>query len=851
MSPSELMPFGRSEYDRVRRKMKTRALARKTKRRVFNTLGRYGINTPARLFLAVFVAGLFVFSFTMAAFSIGLPNPARLVIYAAKESTKVYDRNGEVLYDIFNEKRRTTIPFSDMPEVIKQATIAIEDQDFYRHNGFDIKGFLRGIILQPLRGRGVQGGSTITQQFVKNALLGDSRTITRKARELILAFELEAVYSKDKILELYLNEIPYGSGSYGVQQAAKMYFGKDAKDISLAEAAILAALPQAPGRYSPYGQNPDLLMARKDLVLSQMQKQGYITKAEEAEAKKAEIKFQPKRDSIRAPHFVMYVKELLAAKYGEKMLEEGGLRITTTLDIEKQKAAEDTISALAESNKTKYNAGNAALVSLDPNTGEILAMVGSKDYFDMEAEGNVNVAIRERQPGSSIKPIVYATAFKKDYAPATMLMDVSTDFGQGYRPRNYDGTFRGPMSIRESLANSINIPAVKALAYAGVEETIDTAHDLGITTLNGGADRYGLSLTLGGGEVTLLDLTRAYGVFAAGGDLTPTMAVLKVEDKYGRVLEENEPEKSKQVLDPQIAYLINNILSDDAARARVFGMGGPLTLPGRTVAAKTGTTNDYKDGWTIGYTPDLVTGVWAGNNRNEEMTAASGLVAAPIWNRYMKAALSGVANKSFERPDGIREVVVDALSGKLPVEGVTPTTKTEIFASWSVPTESDDVHVVKKVMKADTSKLAPAKADDDVTEDKVFTVLHSERPNSANWESPVAAWATENGYNNVPTETYSGPMDSNVQPEITMLSPADGTIITGDFQINANVRPGVSVKRVEYLYDGLVKGQATAAPYQFTIKAPKQDGQNHVVRVRLLKTDNSTAEDSVTITTGG
>jgi membrane peptidoglycan carboxypeptidase len=328
------------------------------------------------------------------------------------------------------------------------------------------------------------------------------------------------------------------------------------------------------------------------------------------------------------------------------------------------------------------------------------------------------------------------------------------------------------------------------------------------------------------------------------------MAVLKVEDKFGRVLEENKPEKAKQALDPQIAYLINSILSDDSARAKVFGMGGPLTLGGRVVAAKTGTTNDYKDGWTIGYTPDLVTGVWAGNNRNESMTAASGLVAAPMWNKYMRLALANVPNKSFVRPDGVRDVMVDALSGKLPVEGVTPTTKSEVFASWSVPTESDDVHVVAKVMKSDPTKLAPSNAPGDSVEEKVFAVLHSERPNSSNWENPVIAWATGNGYNNIPTETYSGSMDAPKENDITLVTPPEGGSVTGDFQISAKVRDGVSVKKVEYLYDGVVKGQSTSAPYQFTVKSPALDGKTHVVKVRLTKSDNSTSEAMANVAVG-
>jgi len=780
--------------------------------------------------------GLFVVSFFMAVFSIGLPNPSRLIVYEATESSKVFDRNGEMLYDIFNQKRRSNIEFEDIPEVVKQATIAIEDKNFYHHRGFDITGFLRGLILQPLRGRGVQGGSTITQQFVKNALLGPERVISRKIRELILAFELEQIYSKDKILSLYLNEVPYGSGGYGVEAASQIYFGKDVTDITLPEAAVLAALPQAPSRYSPYGQNPDLLMARKDLVLEQMYKQGYITFEETEAAKEAEIEFQPRSESIRAPHFVMYVREQLAAKYGEKMVEEGGLRIITTLDWNKQKAAEAAIASRAEYNKEHYNAGNAALVSIDPNTGEILAMVGSKDYFDMEEDGQVNVTIRERQPGSSIKPIVYATAFKKGYNPATMLMDVKTNFGQGWTPRNYDGVYRGPISIRDALQGSINVAAVKALAYAGVKETTNTAHDMGITTLND-PERYGLSLTLGGGEVTLLDLTSAYGVFAAAGMRTPTVAVLKVEDKNGRVLEEYDPVRPRRVLDAQIAYLINDILSDNEARSKFFA-GGSLTLPDRIVAAKTGTTNEYRDGWTVGYTPDLVTGVWVGNNDNESMKNGAGLnVAAPIWKAYMRSALAGTSNKAFTRPPGIREIEVDAVSGKLPTDA-SPSTKTEIFTSFAVPTEYDDVHTKVRVVISAPDKLAPEDFPIDLTEERIFSEFHSERPNNANWENPVIAWAKENGYNNIPTEYYNGSPD-DIDRIIIMHMPGQSSFPITLIAHLSSEGLEKTFEKVEFYLDDVMVGSLDSGGPQFVLDVNEGEAGEHTAYAKLV-TDEGT-----------
>jgi len=827
--------------------MKGRQLLRKTKRRVFGVLERYGIHNVPRLVLAIFVAGLFLASFFTAIFSIGLPNPARLTIYEAAESTKVFDRNGVVLFDIYNEKKRTTVVFDDIPEIMKQATVAIEDKDFYHHGGFDIKGLLRGAILKPLTGRGFQGGSTITQQFVKNAILSPTRNIARKIRELILAFELEQIYSKDKILELYLNEIPYGNSAYGVQAAAQTYFGKDISEVTLPEAAALAALPQAPSRYSPYGQNPDLLMARKDSVLAAMSKQGYITAEEMDEAQKTEIEFQPRSDSIRAPHFVMYVRELLAAKYGEKVLEEGGWKITTTLDWEKQKDAEAAIDARYEYNKTHYNAGNAALLSMDPNTGEILAMVGSHNYFDLEEDGNVNVTIRERQPGSAIKPIVYATAFKKGYGPATMLMDARTDFGQGYAPQNYDGTFRGPISVRDAIQGSINVAAVKALAFAGVKETTDTAHDLGITTLNE-PERYGLSLTLGGGEVTLFDLTAAYGVFATGGMRVPPVAVLKVEDQNGRVIEEYDPVKPRRELDAQIAYLINNILSDDNARAKFFGAGTNLTLSGRVVAAKTGTTNEYRDGWTLGYTPDLVTGVWVGNNDNESMKNGAGFnVAAPIWNRYMRSALAGVSNKSFERPAGIREVEVDTLSGKLPTDA-SPSTKTEVFTSWGVPNEKDSVHTKVRVVVSAPDKLAPDGFPSDLTEERVFTTFHSERPNSSNWENPVITWAKANGYNNVPTEYYGGSAD-DIQIAIVMHQVSQTSFPVTLAAHLTSYGQGLGGTKAEFYLDDKLVGSIEDLNLQLSAQVDSGKVGEHTAYVKMITSEGSLSSSPVKFTT--
>ena len=595
-----------------------------------------------------------------------LPNPSKLATYQISESTKIYDRTGKVLlYDIHGEEKRTIISFDAMPDYVKQATLVIEDTNFYHHFGLDFRGVLRAVFAN-ITGRKVsQGGSTITQQFIKNSFLTPERTFVRKIKEAILSIEMELLYPKDKIFESYLNQIPYGSNAYGIEAAAQTFFNKKAKDLTLAESALLAALPQAPSRYSPYGSHFDETKSRQEYILGRMAQFGYITEEQANAAKKEELVFSQIKTSIKAPHFVMYVRELLEEKYGADYVQKSGMKVYTTLDADLQDLAEKIVSEGASANQKKYGAFNAALTAVDPKTGQILAMVGSKSYFDdslpkgcksgktCKFEPNVNVAARDRQPGSSFKPFAYSLAFKKGYTPQTVLFDLPTEFNAScppaanidvfegnecYNPQNYDGKFRGPVTIKEALAQSLNVPSVKVLYLAGVNQTINLAQDMGITTLKD-RKRYGLALVLGGGEVKLLDMVSAYGVFANDGIRQPQAPILKVELPDGEVLEEwrEAPEKT---LDPQISRTISEILYDNSARAPVFGSNSPLYLGDRPAAVKTGTTQEYRDAWTIGYTPSLAAGVWAGNNDNSPMTkeGAGMFAAAPLWNEFMKKA---------------------------------------------------------------------------------------------------------------------------------------------------------------------------------------------------------------------
>ena len=601
-----------------------------------------------------------------------LPDPNSIADRKVSESTKIYDRTGQVLlYDIHGEEKRTIVPWEQIPTNLKNATLAAEDSGFYSHGGFDLKGILRSFLSDIKTFSLSQGGSTITQQLVKQTLLGNEKTALRKVRELVLSIELERKFSKDQIFWMYLNQIPYGSNTYGVEAAAKAFFNKNASQLNLNEAATLSALPQAPSYYSPYGNHVDGLIIRKNSILTNMKKLGFISETDYKQAVAEKPVFHSSTESITAPHFVIMVKDYLANKYGESAIESGGFNVITTLDTALQDYAEAAVTKYATINKTKYKASNAALVAVSPKNGDVLALVGSVNYFDIANQGNFNVTIDGpgRQPGSSFKPFAYAVAFQKGYPDSTTIFDFKTEFNPScspdgnqlvdqyglacYHPRNYDGIFRGPVTLRQALDQSLNIPSVKTLYLAGIPETISLAQQMGITTLTQ-PERYGLSLVLGGAEVHPIDLVSAYSVFANDGIRNPWRIIQRVEDANGNVLEEaqNQPQRA---LDAQTARLMNNILSDNSARAAVFGYNNSLYFPGYEVGAKTGTTQDNRDGWVVGFSPSVATVVWTGNNNNQSMTAAgAGISAAgPMWHEFMAQALATFPHESFPQPEPV------------------------------------------------------------------------------------------------------------------------------------------------------------------------------------------------------
>lgn len=587
------------------------------------------------------------------------------------QSTKIYDRTGQILlYDIHEDVKRTVLSSADISPYLKSATVAIEDNNFYNNIGIQPLSILRAILADIFTGSYGQGGSTITQQVIKNSLLTTDKTLTRKLKEWVLAVKITRAMTKDDILSTYLNETSYGGNIYGVEEASKSFFGKDANTLTLAQAAYIAALPQAPSYYSPYGKNKAALDSRQKLVLRQMLLYKLITQDEYKNALAEKVDFLAKNTSnIRAPHFSLYVRDYLEKQYGEQTVLNGGLKVITSLDYAMQQKMEETVASFGPTMEKNFNASNTAMVAINPKTGDILALVGSRDYYNKEIDGNFNIATAYRQPGSTFKPFVYATAFEKGYTPDTILWDVPTEFSTActvdgkpkdptastskcYSPQEYDNTYEGPMTVRFALPQSRNIPAVEALYLAGIPDTIKTAQAMGITSLTD-PNRYGLTLVLGGGEVSLLDLTSAYGVFANDGIRNQYRSVLEVDDSNGNVLEKADADPSsgaQQVIPAQVARQINDILSDTSVRmASIKQITDPMARP---VAVKTGTTNNYKDVWTLGYTPNLVVGAWAGKNDNTPMQdKISTLIITPEWGAFMLKALSGLPIENFKSPN--------------------------------------------------------------------------------------------------------------------------------------------------------------------------------------------------------
>ncbi|MCH8049964.1 penicillin-binding protein [Patescibacteria group bacterium] len=631
------------------------------------------------ILLLGFVGGFFLAgAFLLWASTLKIPDLDSLYQRKVAQSTKIYDRTGEILlFNVHEDIRRTIVPLSDISRNIENATIAIEDVEFYEHRGIKPQAILRALFVNIGELNFSQGGSTITQQVVKNSILTKEKKLSRKLKEWVLALKVEQQLTKEQILELYLNETPYGGSVYGVEEASKTFFGKSSSDVTLAEAAFLAALPKAPTFYSPYGNNRDELEERKNLVLERMFNNGFISRGEYEFAQKEQIEFQGQAVlGIRAPHFVMFVREYLSRTYGDRAIEERGFRVITTLDYELQEKGEEIVARFVETNVENFNASNAGLVAVDPKTGQILVMVGSRNYFDEEIDGNFNITLAERQPGSAFKPFVYATALFKGYTTETVVFDTQTQFStlcdfddlenentECYSPRNYDNIFRGPVTFRDALAQSINVPSVKVLYLAGIQDSIKTASSMGITTLSD-AGRYGLTLVLGGGEVTLLDMTSAYGVFANEGKRNPYVGILRIEDSDGVVVEEFSHNPIK-VISEEVALRISDILSDNKARTPAFGSRSDLYFPGYDVAVKTGTTNDSRDAWIIGYSPTIAVGAWAGNNDNSPMEKkVAGFIIAPLWNAFMQEILVKVPNERFRSaPQEYNENIKPVLRG--------------------------------------------------------------------------------------------------------------------------------------------------------------------------------------------
>lgn len=779
-----------------------------------------------------------------------LPSPDQFNIRQISQSTKIYDRTGTVLlYEIHGDEKRTVVPFDEIPDIVKKTTIVAEDANFYNEPAFDWKGILRAVLTDIEQGQFAQGGSTITQQLAKNVFLNSEKTFSRKIKELILAIELESKYTKDQILSFYLNQIPYGSNAYGVEAASQLYFGKSVRDLDLAEAAILASMLQAPSYYSPWGSHVSDLYTRQKYVLDRMATLGYASQTDVDNAKKETIAFMPQTlGSIKAPHFSLFVKDYLINKYGEDEVLNGGLRVVTTLDWKLQQMAETAVEEGSKNNEKLYGSKNAALVAEDPKTGQILAMVGSRDYFDLTNDGNFNVATQGlRQPGSAMKPFVYLTAFEKGYSPTTVVFDARTEFdttgnpANSYRPQNFDNTVHGPVMLQNALAQSLNIPAVKVLYLAGLQNSLDTLHAFGITTLQE-TWRYGLSLVLGGGEVKLVDLVNAYATLAQEGVHHDQVSILEVDDANGNVLESYHDDPTRVLADPQYAREVTQILSSADLRKPIFNASLPLTVfPGYDVALKTGTSQDHRDAWTVGYTPFLVAGVWAGNNDNTPMIAQgdSILAAVPIWNMFFKQALTLYQPEPFTNPDPIPYNPKPMLNGS--------STWDPVVNGTTLP----QVHsILYYVDRSDPTGPRPADPSQD--------------PQFQNWEDAVQGWAAQN----VPNyQTYNKPVPldasfdsgngqgassgsqggaaAGAPPSISDIAPKNGVFASTPVTIRATITSSSGLKNVQLSVNGRliynIAASGVSFPFSYTYRLPLDPQDSFEIKAFDVNGNSSSA----------
>jgi 1A family penicillin-binding protein len=750
-----------------------------------------------------------------------------------EQSTKIYDRTGEtVLYDLNKNVRRTTVPLSAISDNLQAATLAIEDSGFYSHLGIKPSAILRAAWTNLKAGGFEQGGSTITQQVVKNTLLTPEKTISRKIKEWILALRLDQRLTKENILEVYLNEVPYGGRVYGAEAAANRYFDKSASDLTIAESAYLAALPKAPTYYSPYGNNRDELDQRKNEVLREMQRNNFITSNEFEQARSADVTFSDKDQiGLRAPHFVFHVRKYLEEEYGTEAIERRGLKVITTLDYELQQEAESILETYGEENAQRFNANNAALVAVDPNSGKVRTMVGSRDYGNEDIEGNFNAATALRQPGSSFKPFAYATAFNKGYTDDTVVFDLPTQFSNicpssqfssqenCFSPVNYDEKFRGPISLRDALAQSVNVPSVKTLYLAGMEDSLETANEMGISTLEPRPDRYGLSLVLGSGEVTLLDITSSYGVFANEGIKNPHTSIKRIEDSSGEVLEEFST-SSEQVLPEQTARLMSDVLSDNAARTPAFGPNSPLQIENYDVAAKTGTTNDYKDLWTVGYSPNLAVGVWSGNNDNTSVNGeVAGFVVAPMWKAFMQEALSKIENDTFQEPEENLDNLKPILRGQWQRTQNTTTSANGV----PVRTQSGGINSVHNILhwvdKNNPRGPVPVSPQSD--------------PQYDQWEYSVRQWVNNQGFETVDATVVGQPDNTDEgSPEIDIPEAEDNFLnLTSSIKnqydeneiLEVSAENNGQLDRLEVFVNGTLVGDDDSQPFSISVNIDDAD----------------------------